>query len=173
MIDEKYWEEQLGNLSFDELKEVTKVINKLKKKVDIREEFIEVLRRWQNKYPEVKYFCTGRAWKGAYECSSEFGADNWDYIDEDILDTLYRQFDKTASDDPNFMNQFKDANEFINVCLNTYVIDDKDFRKEVNASVHKHNWSVEDAHDLYEGESNYEFINIKTGESIYLSENAY
>ena len=31
MIDEKYWEDQLGNLSFDELKEVTKVINRLKK----------------------------------------------------------------------------------------------------------------------------------------------
>ena len=173
MIDEKYWEDQLGNLSFDELKEVTKVINKLKKKVDTREEFIEVLRRWQKRYPEAKYFCTGRAWKGAYECSSEFGADNWDYIYEDTLDRLYSQFDKDASDDPKFMDQFKDVNEFINVCLNTYVIADKDFRKEVNASLHKPNWSDGDAHDLYEGESNYEFINIKTGKSIYLSENAY
>lgn len=173
MIDEKYWEEQLGNLSFDELKEVAKVINRLKKKVDTREEFIEVLKRWQNKYPEAKYFCTGYAWKGAYECSSEFGADNWDYIDEDTLDRLYNQFDKNASDDPKFMDQFKDANEFINVCLNTYIIADKDFRKEVNASLHKPSWSDGDARGLYEGESNYEFINIKTGESIYLSENAY
>ena len=173
MIDEKYWEDQLGNLSFDELKEVTKVINKLKKKVDTREEFIEVLRRWQKKYPEAKYFCTGRAWKGAYECSSEFGADNWDYIDEDILDRLYCQFDKNASDDPKFMNQFKDANEFINVCLNTYIIADKDFRKEFNASLHKPSWSDGDARGLYGGETMYEFINIKTGKSISLSENAY
>ena len=173
MIDEKYWEDQLGNLSFDELKEVTKVINRLKKKVDTREEYIDVLKRWQSKFPKAKYFCTGRAWKGADECSSEFGADNWDYIDEDILDGLHSQFDKNTSDDPKFMKQFKDANEFINACLNTYVIDDKDFRKELNASVHKHNWSDGDAHDLYEGESIYELINIKTGESIYLSENTY
>lgn len=173
MIDEKYWGDQLGNLSFDELKEVTKVINKLKKKVDTREEYIDVLKRWQSKFPEAKYFCTGRAWKGAYECSSEFGADNWDYIDEDILDGLHSQFDKNTSDDPKFMKQFKDANEFINACLNTYVIDDKDFRKELNASVHKHNWSDGDAHDLYAGEAIYELINIKTGESIYLSENTY
>lgn len=173
MIDEKYWEEQLGNLSFDELKEVTKVIDKLKKKLDTREEFIEVLRRWQKKYPEAKYFCTGCAWKGAYECSSEFGANNWNYIYEYILDRLYNQFDKDASDDPKFMDQFKDVNEFFNICLNIYIIRDKDFKKEVNASIHKPNWSDGDARDLCEGETMYEFINIKTGKSIYLSENAY
>jgi hypothetical protein len=173
MIDEKYWEDQLGNLSFDELKEVTKVINRLKKKVDTREEFIEVLRHWQKRYPEAKYFCTGRAWKGAYESSSEFGADNWDYIDEDLLDRLYRQFDKDASGDPKFMKQFKDVNEFFSVCLNIYIIGDKDFRKEVNSSLHKPNWSDGDAHDLYEGEAMYEFIDIKTGKTITLYENAY
>lgn len=173
MIDKKYWEEQLGNLSFDELKEVTKIINKLKKKVDTREEFIDVLKRWQSKFPEAKYFCTGRAWKGAYECSSEFGVDNWDDIDEDLLCRLYNNFDSNSNDDSKFMKQFKTPDDFTYTCLNSYAIDDKDFRKEVNASVHKPSWSDEDAHDLCEGEAMYEFIDIKTGKTFCLFENAY
>lgn len=173
MISKKYWKEQLSNLSCKELQEISKIIDELKEKANTKEEFINVLKRWQSKFPEAKYFCTGYAWKGAYESSSEFGAENYDRIHEYLLCRLYNDFDPDLNDDPKFMKQFKTPDDFTYACLNPYVMDNKSFLKEVNSSLHKPKWNSDDAQDLCEGESLYGFIDIKTGKTFYLSENAY
>ena len=171
MIDKKYWENKLKDLSFDELKEVTTIINKLKKKVDTREEFIDLLKRYQEKYPNAKYFCTGSAWKGAWESEGEWGTEDWDSVWS--LDELYDELydDKDGGDIKIFKN-FKNKDEWNNALLNEY-LNYKEFNKEMNKSLHKPNWSLNDAEGLNNGETMYEFIEISTGKKYYLYTNQY
>lgn len=170
-MDKKYWESELQNLSLDELKEVTTIINKLKKQADTRIEFTDLLKKYQEKFPKAKYFCTGNAWKGAYECEGEWGTEEWDEVWN--LDNLYDElFDDKDGGDIKIFKGLNNKEEWDNVLLNGY-LDRKEFNKEMNKSLHKPSWSLNDAEDLNNGETMYEFIEISTGKKYYLYTNQY
>lgn len=181
MIDTKFWEEQLQILDMEELKEVTKLVNKYKKAADTREEFIDVLKRWAKKFPNAKYFCTGRAWKGAYECEGEWGANSWfdTYNIDDIYDELIDFIEENDDNhgDIDILSAFNSAEEWKNSILNFDIKnntnDRKQFEKEFQDSKHKPTWSISDAEDLSNGDNMYEFIDLTTGEKKYLYTNDY
>lgn len=172
MIDKKYWKDELKGLSYDELSEIEKIINELKKKASSKEEFIEVLRRWQKKYPTVKYFCTGNSWKGAWECEGEFGVEDWQES-YDCCERIYNNYEVNDKDTKNFVKKFKSLEEFEETCLNNFIDNDKQFEKDVNNSLHAPKWDSGDAEYNNNGETIYEFIDIKTGKTFELITSAY
>ena len=181
MIDKKFWEGELENLDMEELKEVTKLVNKYKKLADTREEFMDVVKRWAEKYPQAKYFFTGNAWKGAYECEGEWGVRDWTstYNLEDIWDELIDYVEEEDQDhgDVEILDEFDNKEDWKNSILNFYIKEnDKDYKqfdKEFNDSKHKPVWKIEDAENLYNGEDMYEFIDIKTKKKAYLYTSQY
>lgn len=175
MFDKEFWNENLQSLDEKELKEVQKLVNKYLKSVDKREEFSEVLRRFAQKYPNARYFCTGSAGKGAYESEGEWYTNNWNELwnVKDVWDELVDTDEDEERGDVEILSQFETTEDWENALLNEYVKGDKEFKKAFDNSKHKPKWSVSDAEDLYNGETIYEFIDIKTGESKYLYTSQY
>lgn len=178
MIDKEYWKEELSHFDTDELNELTEVINELKKASGEREEFIDVLRRWREKFPNAKWFYTGGVWKGAYECSSEWGTDWW--YDTDKMEELYELKGGNPDDHGyvDMLDEFDTFDDFKKALLNLSLDGcDRDtrqtFEDEMYKSKHAPNHKLTDAEDLYSGEAMCEFINIETGEKKYLYYNAW
>ena len=172
MIDKEFWEYKLKGLSFEELTEVEKIVNNFKENASSKEEFIDVLKRWKEKYPDAKYFCTGYTWKGAYECEGEWGIGEWNEC-YDCYDNIYRNYDLHDSGTKAFIKRFNNSEEFKKVCLNTYIDGDKEFEQDVENSLHAPSWDLEDAEYNNNGETCYTFINIETGEGFTLSTSDY
>ena len=178
MIDREHLENELSGLSLEDLKEVSKIINKMKKTNDNREEFIDVLKRWREKFPNAKWFYTGGAWKGAYECSGEWGTDDW--YDTDKMEELYELKDENPDDHGavDILDEFDTFDDFkkalLNISLDGCNRDTRQmFEDEMTRSKHAPKHKLTDAEDLYSGEAMCEFINIETGEKKYLYYNAW
>lgn len=176
MINEKDWEHNLKNLTKEELDQLQNVIDRLKSAVETRKEFIDVLREWKEKYPNVKYFYSGGIWKGAYECSGEVGAFDYDdmFCDvEEIFDL--KGCDASQHGDIYILDQFDDIEEFKKALLNTYILDCDDrsireaFNKEMMDAKNSPNHTEAEAQDLYTGTNVCEFIDIDTGEKKYIT----
>lgn len=175
MIDEKKWEQDLKDLNLDDLKQLSKIINKLKKTFDEREEFIDVLKRWQKKYPGTKYFYSGGAGKGAYESSGDWWTNDWYevYNMEEVFDIKdYENWRDHG--DVDILDEFETFEDFKKSIINFNILNydndgDKnssnEFSKEMNKSKHVPKNKLTDAEDLCNGDNTYKFINIETGET--------
>lgn len=174
-MDKEFWKKQLENLDEKELNEVSKIIEKYKKDINKREELIDVLKRYAEKFPSVKYFCTGCAGKGAYECEGEWDYNEWNqvYRLNDLWDELVDTDENEDRGNVEILQEFKNGEEWENSCLNNYVKADKQFNKDFNNALHKPTWSFDDADGLENGEDMYEFIEIATGEKKYLYTSSY
>lgn len=186
MFEKEYWENQLKDLDLNDLNELGKLINKFKKNIDKRPEFIEVLKKWQKKYPETKLFYCGGAGKGAYECEGEWSVYNWLDIRHSTYDMLYDLTEYEPEDeeyeyigDIELLKQFNNVEEFENACLNNYIktaydnSERKEFENDMKNSKHAPHYILADAEDLCNGETFYEFIDIETGKTYCLYTNAY
>lgn len=183
MIDKKYWKEKLQNLSNEELNEVAELLNDCKVNVNDKEDFTDVIKRFATKYPDVKYFCTGSAGKGAYESEGEWDVRDWRgqwYLQdlwEELVDyndlTEKEQENELAGGDVEILLPYNSNEEWNKVILNDYVRTDDEFIQAFNNSIHKPDWDLNDANDLYNGVTMYEFIEIETGEKKYLYTCAY
>lgn len=174
MFNVEFWENQLKDLSIDELNEVKKLINKFKKEKDTREEFMDVLKRWKEKFPNAKYFYTGAEWKGAYECSGEWGTNAWFDFD-DFAESIYELNGTEDSDCKKLLDGCETIEDFKNTVLNTHILDGgwsnpnrRQFDEETENSKHFPIHKLTDAQDLYNGDTCHEFINIETGEKVYV-----
>lgn len=165
MINEKDWEKILEKLDNDDLDQLARLIPKFKKKTQGREEFMDVLKRWKEKYPQAKYFYTGGASKGAYECSGDLMEHDW--MDDNNLDDAYNQRGYTRNDP--FMAKFKSFEEFNESLLNTYLKESDEvfnqFEDELNASLHAPEHEDVEAKDFSCGDTSFEFIDIETGDT--------
>lgn len=168
----KEWEDELSDLSFDELSEIEKIVDKLKKTASTKEEFVDCLRRWAQKYPDAKYFCTGNSWKGGYESEGEWGVEEWQEC-YDCCDRIYRNYDSHDEDTKRFIKKFKSVEEFEKTCLNTYIDGNNQFEKDVEKSLHSPKWDVSDAEYNDNGQTCYIFIDIKTGKTFPLATSVY
>ena len=166
MINKKEWED------------------KLKETVDDREEFLSVLRRYSQRYPDAFLFFTGYAGKGAYECEGEWFTGNW--IDMCYEDDFYeRLFDSKGDKDNNkdlndLLDKFETSKDFTNSILNIKLYENgldfkimKEFIKDLENAKHVPRWKVGDAADLYNGQDYYTFIDIRTGKIYDYTTNTY
>ena len=177
MDNKDYWREELRDLSAAELNEVIEVANELKASSGGREEFMDMLKRWKEKYPKAKYFYTGGEWKGDYECRGDWGAYTW--MDVPHYGTLYelRGMDKDdltfyseSGGDIEILDEFETLDDFKAAVLNTYLDDPEfnQFEEEFDASLHAPIHKTMDAEDLENGDIRYEFMDIETGLKFYL-----
>ena len=133
---------------------------------------------WREKFPNAKWFYTGGAWKGAYECSGEWGTDDW--YDTDKMEELYELKDENPDDHGavDILDEFDTFDDFkkalLNISLDGCNRDTRQmFEDEMTRSKHAPKHKLTDAEDLYSGEAMCEFINIETGEKKYLYYNAW
>ena len=181
MIDKKFWENQIKNLDAKELEEIEKIIEKYKENADSREEFIDMLKRFAAKYPQCKYFITGSAWKGAYECEGEWGTTEWSntYNIESIWNELIDYADEKDENhgDVEILLSFNSEEEWENSILNIELKKtsktSKEFDKALDGCIHAPVWELDDAEGLDNGDTLYELIDLKTFEKKYLCTNAY
>ena len=182
MIDKEEWRKTLGNLDKDELEEVSKIIKELKKTSDNREEFLTVLRRYNQKYPEAYLFCTGSAGKGAWECEGEWGVDQWNDVYTDRLEEIYEEVDKNEldADERELLDRFETIEDFrkafLNIKLNEFGYKSKEyteFEKDLKNAKHVPKWTYNDASDLSNGVSIYGVVDIRTGKYYYFTTSAY
>lgn len=181
MMDKKFWENQIKNLDANELEEVEKIIKKYKENADSREDFTDVLKRFGVKYPQCKYFITGSAWKGAYECEGEWGTTEWDdtYNIDSIWNELidYAEENDEEHGDIEILLQFESVEEFEKSILNIELKKTneiaKEFDKALDKCIHAPIWDVSDAEDLNNGDTMYELVDLNTFEKKYLYTNAY
>ncbi len=183
MINKKEWEERLKQFDGDELDEIAKIINKLKETVDDREEFLSVLRRYSQRYPDAYLFFTGYAGKGAYECEGEWYTGDWTEMCHKVFyeDLFDSKGDKDNDKDlNNLLKNFKTSDDFINSILNIKLREAgrdskifKEFREDINNAKHVPTWKLEDADDLENGQDYYTFIDIRTGKTYGYTTNTY
>ena len=174
MFNEEVWKKQLQDLSNDELKQVEKLVTEAIANSDTREEFIDVLRRWKKKFPKAKYFYTGAEWKGAYECSGEWGTYEWTDI-PDYEDLFSIKHNPDGDSEVEILEGFETYKDFENAVLNANIMNDdidesvwRQFEKEINAAKNVPTHDLTDAQNLYNGDTRHEFIDIDTGISYEL-----
>lgn len=185
MIDKKFWEDKFKILDKTELQEVQKILTQCLIEVDAKEDFIDVLKRFAAKYPQCKYFITGSAWKGAYECEGEWGTSDWDHscIYGDDIDDIWNNLIDYAEEknidhgDIEILLQFESLIEFKKSILNYYLEynsdEYKDFRNALSKCTHAPVWELDDAEGLNNGDTLYELVDLNTFEKKYLCTNAY
>ena len=181
MIDKNYWEEQLKKLNYEDLNEVARIVSKLKKETDTRPEFVDMLRKWRDKYPCVKYFYIGQCWKGDYECAGEWGTEDWtEYGNmDDMFDELKDYGNEKNNGDVHILKEFEDFGEFENTIINTYVLKNydsperKEFDQQMRKAKNVPKTKLTEAQDLYNGHIEYRFLDIETGNTLSIIHDAW
>lgn len=181
MVNRIDWECKFNNLDINELTEIENILLECKRTVDNREEFIDMLKRFAAKYPQCKYFITGSAWKGAYECEGEWGTTEWNNTDN--IESIWNELIDYANEkdeehgDIEILLPFNSEEEWENSILNIELKKTnkmaKEFDKALDGCIHAPVWELDDAEDLNSGDTLYELIDLKTFEKKYLCTNEY
>ena len=181
MINRIDWECKFNNLDINELTEIENILLECKQTVYNREEFIDMLKRFNSKYPQCKYFCVGYVSKGAYECEGEWNVRDWDEIYG--IEYIWKEFIDYAEDrdeehgDVEILLDFNSQKEWENSIVNLFVNKNKSIYQEFKNSlcncIHVPGLDLDDASSLNNGDTMYKFIEISTGEEKYLYTNEY